>query len=662
LPGFIRRFQYFPGIEQITQIEGVVIVDLPPPGAVNGVGVGTVCVVGEFADMTYGTSVDTSGNVSTKGQPVEVTSGQDLLDKLGSFDETLGDTGLAGGNGFITIRNKKFSRLMAVPVNLCSAKGVRLFRDLPTCKSATDPNPVVVVSGAAVAAGREFKTGANRVRTGARKAFTALGQYKQAVDGAVVAAGSPGPTQTFGSATGAFTTARNGLAVKKGDILVVGVIGGAGALGANAATYRVTADATVATQLTVQKMDGTSFDWSSGTALPYRVHFNSDADTGGEAALADDGGHTVPARPLDATITGSTNVNPTVVPPAGTATSWDPLSGLTLNTIATTGLVYTSTIQASNAVNDATIDALYSLAIDSLLTDDLPGREANILLLARHSDTIRAKQKSHVLTASGQGVGRITTMSPGLTTVSLAAAIGDAAPGVGATREERVEYAWPGMRTFIPEAVGFAMKGADGLPHTDGLLDVHGDGYLASVLSVLPPERNPGQATAPVPEVMASVLGFQRGVSGLSIGDYIQLRDKGVVALRIDRTAGPIFQSGVTSSLISGQKNINRRRMADFIEDSLSQRYVQFAKLPLTAALKDTIVGETDAYMSQLLSENNPPAQRINGYIIDDKSGNTPGTEGRGIYVVIVKVRTLATADFITLVAEVGEQVNVTAV
>jgi hypothetical protein len=48
--GFIRRFGYFPGKEVITQIEGVVIIDLPPPGSIQGTGTGTVVCVAEYAD------------------------------------------------------------------------------------------------------------------------------------------------------------------------------------------------------------------------------------------------------------------------------------------------------------------------------------------------------------------------------------------------------------------------------------------------------------------------------------------------------------------------------------------------------------------------------------------------------------------------------------
>jgi hypothetical protein len=143
--------------------------------------------------------------------------------------------------------------------------------------------------------------------------------------------------------------------------------------------------------------------------------------------------------------------------------------------------------------------------------------------------------------------------------------------------------------------------------------------------------------------------------------DYISFKANGIASLRFDRSVGPIFQSGITTSLTSGEKNINRRRMADFLEDSMAEQFVGFAKLPLTPSLKDTIVGEADAFLAGLLSTNNPPAQRISGYLLDDKSGNTPDLEAKGIFVLIAKVRTLATADEILLQVSAGEGVVVTA-
>lgn len=657
--GFTRRFSFFPGNEVITQIEGVVIVDLPPPGAVEGVGAGTVAIVGEFTDMTYAVDVNpTTGAVTTDPQPVEVFSSQDLLNKVGGWDETIGEFGDSGGNGFAALRNKRYSRLVCVPINLASAVAVRVWRDLPTNKSATDPTPVVPLTAAGVDAGREFKSGTNRVRIGGAHNFTSEGEFASGIDGAVTAAGAA-VTQTFASAGSAFLTAKDGNPVEEGDLLVLGQIGGAGALGANAATYRVTADATVDTQLTVEQLDGSSWTWTTGTNLPFRVHPQSDGDSADQEKLADLPGYQLPARPLDATIAAATSLTPTLTPPAGTQTTWDPLSGLTMRTDPTTGLAYTATVQAPNAGNDATLDALYDTAVDALLAEELPSRDVNIVFSARHSSTIRTKLRSHVLSASQVGIGRTCCISPELDTFTTSGAIADADPGVGANRAERVFYSWPGARTFIPEAVGFALGVASGPDVEDGILDMHMDSWLASILSNLPPERNPGQATEPVPTVMSGITGLQRGVSGLTIADYIQLRDKGVAGLRVDRDVGPIIQSGITTSLTSGEKNINRRRMADFIQDSLAGRYGQFNKLPLTQGLKDSIVAETDAFMDSLLSPNNPAAQRINGYTIDDVSGNTAESEAQGIYVVIVKVRTLSTADFIVAQVTAGENVDV---
>jgi hypothetical protein len=419
-------------------------------------------------------------------------------------------------------------------------------------------------------------------------------------------------------------------------------------------------DATVDTQLTVEKMDGTSFDWSTGSSLPFRIHPASDGDSGGQQPLSGAPGYLLPSRPLDATIAAATNLAPVLVPPAPTGTSHDPLAGLAMQTDPATGLAFTAAVQGRNAANDAALDALYDSAIDSLKAEESPARDVSIVFAARHGTTINTKLKSHVLEASQLGVGRVACTSPELDEQVTAIILGDAAPGVGSNRDERVFYSWPGARTFVAEAVGLDIETANGATTDDGVLDTHFDGWLASLLSNLAPERNPGQATNPVPIVFASIQGIQRGVSGLTINEYIQFRSKGIAALRIDRTAGPVIQSGITSSLQPGQKNINRRRMADFIEDSLAQALSSFSKLPLTDGLKDSIVSETNAFLVGLQSPNNPAAQRIAAFGVDDVAGNTPELTAKGIFVVIVKVRTLATADFITLQVEAGENVDVT--
>jgi hypothetical protein len=207
--------------------------------------------------------------------------------------------------------------------------------------------------------------------------------------------------------------------------------------------------------------------------------------------------------------------------------------------------------------------------------------------------------------------------------------------------------------------VGFTLTQADGSTTTTGILDTRANAWLAAVESNLDPERNPGQGAPPATDVLSTIVGLQSGVSGLTMADYTNFRARGIVALRIDRVVGPIFQSGVTTSLLTGQKSISRRRMADYIEDSIAQALVQFAKLPLTNALKDAAAGECNAFLNTLLSPNNPAAQRIVDFIVDTKSGNTPALLAQNIFVIIIRVQTLPHADFIVTQHEIGEGVSI---
>lgn len=729
MPGFIRRYGFFPGTDVVTLIEGVVIVDLPPPGSVQGVGTGTVGIVGEFADVTFGVKVDQNGNITTAPNPVEIFSSQDMLNKLGGFDPTIGDFGVSMGNGFIALRNKSYARLIAQPINFSSSRGGRIFRKLPTNTSLTNPTPVVPMQATQVPAGTEFRNGNNRVRSAARTVMTGGQAYATGTDGSITPAGLPAATQTFNSAGANFLGSTSQQAVKPGDALVLGqtplapttlsaplliadvtatVVSTAGypttgflkveseyiqyggttpttftgltrgVLGSAAAghasglsvalindadTYRVVS-VTDANDIVIERQDGSNFtatNWVTLTAQPWRLHNATDADTG-LLPNSQNGAYTVPARPLDASIAASTVLSPTFAPPALTVSSADPQSGLTmLATNNATGIVYTAAVQGVNAAASASFDALYSTAIDGFLSPSEPAADVNILDVARTSLNIRAKQRSHVDQNSQNGLGRVTVVWPEMNVVDPTVVNADPDPGVGANRDERVIYSWPGALTFVPEAVGTNVKGADGQTHNDGNIDTPGAGWLVAVLSNLPPENNPGQSAAPVPTVLAGITALQRGLTTtLSMNNYITFKQRGICALNIDRNTGPGFMSGVTTSLVSGQTHINRRRIADFIEDSLAGRLVQFAKLPLTQQLKDGAEGEVVAFMEELLSRNNPAAQRIADYSVDVKNGNTKDLTAKGIFVIIVNVQTLATADFIVLQANIGENVQIT--
>ena len=648
--GFVRRYNSMPGSDVITQIEGVVIIDQNPPGIINGVGAGTVALVGEFADMTYAVTVDASGNVTSNPQPTECFGASDFLDKFGGFDPTLGDFQKQGGNGFVAIKNRRFSRLICCPAFLASPKGVRLFRDLPTCKSHTDPSPILPPTAAVVAAGTEFKDPSGyRIHTAAKVVFAGTSDYLRGVAGAKTA----GAGGLFADASVNFITA----GVQKGDILVLGVIGDA-TYGVNADTYRIVS-VTDATDIVVENMDGTAISWSVGAGFPWRIHAGNTADSyGAGMAAADVGGYLIPARPITNTITEGTVCTPTVQATAPSGTSWDPLSNLYLRANPSNDVVFSAT-QGAN-YNGSGLDGAYQACLTALLANAAPANEINIVFSARHDTVINSSLKSHALSASAVGMGRIAVLSPSLDNINLTTILGTSDPGVGANRSDSVLYSWPGLQISVPDAVGDTIKVADGSNQTGGILDVTADSFLVSVLSLLAPERNPGQYTDPVPTCMSTVLGFQRLAPSLDINAYIAMKAAGICAPILDPDYGMVFESGVTTSLTPGLTTIARRRMANFIQDSLASGLKGFIKQPLTDNLRDAELQEIITFLDGLKSPNNPPAQRIANYSVDDVSGNTPALTAQGINVIIVNVTTDPTQDDLVLQTNIGPSVVIT--
>ncbi len=193
----------------------------------------------------------------------------------------------------------------------------------------------------------------------------------------------------------------------------------------------------------------------------------------------------------------------------------------------------------------------------------------------------------------------------------------------------------------------------------DGLVDVGSDGFMASLMSQLPPEENPGQETPFLGE--ATSLESGSNVQGFEMEDYIAFRAKGIAAPRMDGGTA-IFQSGVTSvdpGVYPNLRNIARRRMADFIQDSIARAGKKYGKKLATFTRRQALSTEIRQFLRALLSKNNPASQRIAGFTVDAKSGNTPETLAAGIYRLIISVRTLASLDAIVLQTEIGEGVTV---
>ncbi len=153
-------------------------------------------------------------------------------------------------------------------------------------------------------------------------------------------------------------------------------------------------------------------------------------------------------------------------------------------------------------------------------------------------------------------------------------------------------------------------------------------------------------------------------VQGFDVNDYIAFKAAGIAAARIDNGVA-IFQSGVTSVnplVYPSLTRISRRRMADFIQDSIAIAAKAFGKKLSLQARRKALKGEIRSFLAGLLSKNNPGAQRINGYTVSDSDGNTDTTLSQGMYRITVNVQTIASLDSIVVQTTIGEDVDVTEV
>jgi len=121
MSGFVRRYTSEPTLEVITQIEGVVIIDLAPPPPQTGAGSGAVVLVGEFEDGPFATTDDEG--------VLEVFGSTDYRQKFGGlgyeYDSEPSQNPcsrrhvqeLWNGNGFLKSYQLRAQRLMCARVD-----------------------------------------------------------------------------------------------------------------------------------------------------------------------------------------------------------------------------------------------------------------------------------------------------------------------------------------------------------------------------------------------------------------------------------------------------------------------------------------------------------------------------------------------------------------
>ena len=302
----------------------------------------------------------------------------------------------------------------------------------------------------------------------------------------------------------------------------------------------------------------------------------------------------------------------------------------------------------SAALSEAALDAAYTAALNATLNPSGPARVANYLLIARRSDSVVRAGVSNALTATSQGLFARKYVSSD----QLGTLVAQSLVNVANFRSQRLFYSTKGLKVQIPEIATRGTAGGVGFT-SDGIITVRPDGPLTTICAMIPPEENPGEQTDLINDF------FQVASDGetLTIDTYTAWKAAGICAPIVDLDTGSTeFQSGVTSSLTSGHESIARRKMADFIQDTVAIIGKPYSKQLNRQSKRDKLRGQVEQFLAGLKSEGNAENQRIVDYSVSDgaDAGNTASTLALGVYYLRIVVQTLSSLDAIVFVTEIG--------
>lgn len=610
---FQLRVTETPPLARLTEVSQIVIVDRTGPVIPLGVSPGAVCLVAEFLKGPF--------------TPKEATSTGELFSIWGRVSNLLsqsvssadliqdGGGGRYEGNGALALLGKTFRRLILqrVDTDMVSADGgttktfLRITATIPTADA--DPNDATVTGkDITIPAGTRFANVATAVA----------------------------------DATGKIVALSQDVLIPKGTKITTGtiVISSVAALSPN--VFNCSQDSGTGMLTVLKDSAGNASLLVANSTGPTAFFVKGTSATTAGADLID----TV----LDAALPDITSTITAV------------------NTANAAGTLGVDVFAAGTAVFPLMkkIDSLYAAAIDKTRPTGSPQEDIGVIWAARRgfdATTVRTPLTNNAVNASEEGRGRIAIVAgPRVGAATATNGYGDVA--TVATAKTDAQTVTP------PESPGRSDRKLVTFPYIQifssdlgKTIEVAPDSFMAATLSNFVEEKNPGAKN----DFIQSILDLQPQFisSPMAKQDYINFRSKGVAALRKDRAVGWWFQDGVTSvdpAVFPTRAPIKRRRMADFIQDTLAGIGARFNKEPATTERIDSLVGEMESFLTSLKSPPNPSLMRIEDFSIDATTGNTPSLTALGIFTFIIKVRCLASMDTLVFETSIGETVTVTQV
>lgn len=284
--------------------------------------------------------------------------------------------------------------------------------------------------------------------------------------------------------------------------------------------------------------------------------------------------------------------------------------------------------------SDGTVaDTDYEAAIEKAGVE----KAGNVLFLDSYNSARNGYLETHCLTYTDK-----MAILCGPEVQDKAAAITDVANYRDA--DGRLIYAWPYVQTRV-----------------DGVLEwTPPASWIASVF------------TQVSPHVALSYTANTRYLGGItdlkykeSRNGYISLDAAGICAMELDLDIGFLIKNAVTTQIVnSSKRTILRRRMADYLQDSIAYFLKNYQNDVNSVEKRTEVKGAILDFDTRLVRDGIlPGAEDVKDgapLLVDTESLNTDSVIASGMFKILYKRRIFSSMRYIVLTAEIGESVLVT--